>query len=127
MPEHYHHLGVFSDWVAVAKRQQTLYPAANPGPQTRTLLCEALGFCHGDESPMGVKIESKWEKDGVMGEEISWWVGYGPRTHAYCSSPQMQKSHCLGSLPCMTTVTSNIMEKKTFFLYKFVMKPNGIH
>jgi dienelactone hydrolase len=95
MSEHYQHLGVFSDWVAAAKRQQPLYPVAKPGSQTRTLLCEALGFCHRDESPIAVNIESKWEKDGVMGEEISWSVGFGPRTHAYVLKPANAK----GPLP----------------------------
>jgi len=89
--EHYRHLGVFSDWVAAARGQQSLYSVAAPGPQTQALVREALGFCHGDENPMEVKVESKWEKDGVMGEEVSWSVGYGPRTHAYMLKPANAK------------------------------------
>jgi dienelactone hydrolase len=87
MSEHYHHLGVFSDWVPAAHRQETLYPVAVPGPQTRSLIRESLGFYHTDESPMDVKTEITWEKDGVRGEEVSWSVGYGPRTHAYVLKP----------------------------------------
>jgi dienelactone hydrolase len=87
MPEQYQHLGVFSDWVAAAREKQSLYPVAAPGAQTQSLIREALGFCHGDESPMDVKIESKWEKDGVSGDEVSWSVGFGPRTHAYVLKP----------------------------------------
>ena len=56
MPEQYRHLGVYSDLVAAAHRQQSLYPSAPPGPQTQALIREALGFCHGDENPMDVKV-----------------------------------------------------------------------
>lgn len=87
MPEQYQHLGVFSDWVDAAQREQSLYPAANPGPQTQALIRECLGFCHTDENPMDVKLEREWEKDGVVGQEVSWWVGFGPRTHAYVLKP----------------------------------------
>jgi dienelactone hydrolase len=95
MSEHYQHLGVFSDWVAAAREKQPLYPVAPPGPQTQALLHEALGFCHGNENPMEVKVESKWEKDGMIGEEVSWSVGFGPRTHAYMLKPANAK----GPLP----------------------------
>jgi len=95
MSEHYQHLGVFSDWVAAAREKQILFPVAAPGPKTRDLIRESLGFCHGDENPMDVKVENMWEKDGVSGEEISWSVGFGPRTHAYVLKPANAK----GPLP----------------------------
>ena len=91
MSEHYQHLGVFSDWVDAARRQQSIYPIAVPGPQTQSLIFDALGFCYEEENPMNVKVESKWEKDGVIGEEVSWSVGYGPRTHAYVLKPSNAK------------------------------------
>ncbi len=87
MPEHYRHLGIFSDWVAAAQREQSLYPLAAPGPQTQTLLRECLGFCHTDENPTDVRVECEWEKDGLAGQEISWSVGFGPRTHVYVLKP----------------------------------------
>jgi dienelactone hydrolase len=34
-----------------------------------------------------VKIERRWTRDGLDGEEISWWVGYGPRTKAWLLRP----------------------------------------
>ena len=95
MFEHYQHLGVFSDWVDAARRQQSIYPIAVPGPQTRSLIFDMLGFCHEEENPLEVKIESTWEKDGIVGEEVSWSVGYGPRTHAYVLKPANAK----GSIP----------------------------
>lgn len=95
MFEHYQHLGVFSDWVDAARRQQSIYPIAVPGPQTRSLIFDMLGFCHEEENPLEVKIESTWEKDGIVGEEVSWSVGYGPRTHAYVLKP----ANATGSIP----------------------------
>ncbi len=95
MSEHYRHLGVFSDWVAAARGQQSLYPVAAPGPQTLALIRDALGFFHENENPMEVRMESQWGKDGVIGEEVSWSVGYGPRTHAYVLKP----ANAMGPLP----------------------------
>ena len=95
MFKHYQHLGVFSDWVDAARRQQSIYPIAVPGPQTRSLIFDMLGFCHEEENPLEVKIESTWEKDGIVGEEVSWSVGYGPRTHAYVLKP----ANATGSIP----------------------------
>ncbi|MFN8413950.1 MAG: acyl-CoA thioester hydrolase/BAAT C-terminal domain-containing protein [Anaerolineales bacterium] len=100
MSEHYQHLGIFSDWVEAAKRQQPLYPSAHPGIETRNQLRECLGFCYGDENPQDVKIENSWEKDGIVGEEVSWSVGYGPRTHAYVLKPANTK----GQLPGMVAL-----------------------
>ena len=87
MPENYQHLGVFSDWVDEALRQQPLYPVAKPGIETQTRLREVLGFCNRAETPRSVEVEQRWEQDGIVGEEISWSVGYGPRTHAYVLKP----------------------------------------
>jgi dienelactone hydrolase len=44
---------------------------------------------------MEVRMESQWGKDGVIGEEVSWSVGYGPRTHAYVLKP----ANAMGPLP----------------------------
>jgi dienelactone hydrolase len=87
MTMHYQHLGAFSDWVDAAQRRRSLYPIAAPGPATRQQLREVLGFCGGPEAPQQVQVERVWEQDGLTGEEISWWVGYGPRTHAYVLKP----------------------------------------
>jgi dienelactone hydrolase len=88
MAESYQHLGIFSNWVTAAQNKQMLYPLASPGRDLQNRVKEALGFCHGPEVPLNVKIEQRWEKDNLSGEEVSWWVGYGPRTHAYVLKPQ---------------------------------------
>jgi dienelactone hydrolase len=87
MTTHYQHLGVYSDWVEVARRQQLLYPLAVPGPATQARVREVLGFCHTSEQPLAVQLEQRWQQDDLIGEEISWSVGFGPRTHAYVIKP----------------------------------------
>jgi dienelactone hydrolase len=91
----YQHLGLYSDLVDEARRQQLLFPVAAPGSATRQKLRDVLGFCNGPETPISVRIEHSWEGDGLAGEEVSWSVGYGPRTHAYVLKPAGAK----GPLP----------------------------
>jgi len=93
----YTHLGIFSDLVAEAKRQSHLFPSAAPGVETQSKVREALGFCNQPEFPFEVRIEGQWEKDGLFGEEVSWGVGYGPRTHAWFFKPVKAK----GLLPAV--------------------------
>jgi len=83
----YKHLGSFSDWVGEARRQRELCPLAAPGAETRRKFREVLGFCDGPEAPLAVKSERTWAHDGLAGEEVSWSVGYGPRTHAFVLKP----------------------------------------
>ncbi|MFZ1041172.1 MAG: hypothetical protein WCA79_09790 [Anaerolineales bacterium] len=87
MGEQYQHLGIFSDWVTEAKKKADLYPEANPGPRTQSLIRDVLGFASANENPRDVKIDDRWERDGLVGEEVSWSVGYGPRTQAYLIKP----------------------------------------
>ncbi len=81
------HLGAYSDWFAVAKRQAELYPVAPPGAETQRLIRETLGFSRIDPVAADVRIEATWERDGLLGQEISWSVGYGPKTRAWLLKP----------------------------------------
>jgi dienelactone hydrolase len=87
MNTNYLHLASFSDIVPFAAGQTPLYPLAAPGPETVQAVRDSLGFCAGPETPLQVRLERQWEQDGLLGEEISWWVGYGPRTHAFFLRP----------------------------------------
>jgi len=87
MARHFQHLGIFSDWVEEAQRQHRLYPLAAPGAETQQRVREVLGFCSRPESPLNVRVEQHWERDGLAGEEVSWSVGYGPRTQAWILRP----------------------------------------
>ncbi len=91
----YSHLGPFSDLVEAAKALRPLFPIAPPGEATRRSARECLGFRVGDERPGGPRGERSWDADGVEGEEISWSLGYGPRTHAWVLKPKAAK----GPLP----------------------------
>jgi dienelactone hydrolase len=87
MDKTYLHLASFSDIVPFAAGQTPLYPLAAPGAETVQAVRDSLGFCAGPETPLQVRLERRWEQDGLLGEEISWWVGYGPRTHAFFLRP----------------------------------------
>ena len=87
MADEYRHLGEYSDLVSAARRKQPLYPLAPPSPETQALIRDVLGFQEADENPLEVKVEAEWEKDGLAGQEVSWSVGYGPRTRAFVLKP----------------------------------------
>ena len=97
---YYKHLGIFSDLVAVAGRQQSLFPMAAPGPVTRHKLREVLGFCYDDECPTEVRVEHSWHDQDLLWEEVSWSVGFGPRTHAYVAKPAAAE----GPLPAVVAL-----------------------
>jgi dienelactone hydrolase len=48
---------------------------------------EILGFVERKETPQHVWVEHRWERDGLAGEQVSWSVGYGPRTRAFVLKP----------------------------------------
>jgi dienelactone hydrolase len=93
----YQHLGPFSDLVAAAKRLRPLFPT-RASAVTRDKAREVLGFTLGDEHPLGLRRERTWESGGIHGEELSWWVGFGPRTHSWIFRPKGGKSVLPGIL-----------------------------
>ena len=95
MAETYRDLGIYSDWVTEALRQRPLWRAAAPGHATQAQVREALGFCNGPEAPLHVQVGRTWEDGDLVGEEVSWSVGYGPRTQAWVLKPRAAE----GALP----------------------------
>lgn len=93
----YTHLDIYSNIIAEAHRQQTLFPPAAPGPETQQIFRDLLGFAGGIEQAIDPRVERSWEKDGLLGEEISWSVGYGPRTLAWFFRP----ANASRPLPCV--------------------------
>lgn len=87
MKSNYKHLGPFSDLSAAANRSHPVFPLASPGPETQKLVRQTLNFAPTAEVPQEVRIERQWQRDGIAGEEISWSVGYGPRTFAWLLRP----------------------------------------
>jgi dienelactone hydrolase len=65
----------------------TLLKAARSGAATSPSVLRALGLVPARKEPQDVRIEGRWQCDGIAGEEVSWSVGYGPRTHAWLLRP----------------------------------------
>jgi dienelactone hydrolase len=86
----YRDLGIYSDIVDQARRHGPLFPLASPGPETQAKVREVLGWCDHPEQEVAqdLRVERTWVKDGLCGEELSWSVGYGPRTSAWLLKPE---------------------------------------
>lgn len=82
------HLGSYSDIVLEAQRQGPLHPIAPPGRGTQEKVRQVLSWNQVPTSPVQVRLEQRWEQDGLEGEQISWSVGYGPRTQAWVFKPK---------------------------------------
>lgn len=91
----YSHLGFYSDLVAAAQKAHRLFPMPKPGAATRRRFLETLAFEPAPPKPRALRMEQRWEKDGVAGELVTWDVGYGPRTEAWVLRPAGVK----GQLP----------------------------
>ena len=90
-------LGPYSDIVDVVRAQAPLFPSGD-------LTCEAardvLRFTAGVERPLDLRVERTWERDGLIGEELSWSVGFGPRTHGFLLKPAGAKGKLPGIVAC---------------------------
>jgi len=91
----YAHLGSFGALVDLAKAHKPLFPIASPGEKTQRAAWEVFGFTAQGERPGDVRVERSWRADGVDGEEVSWSVGFGPRTCAWILKPAQAR----GPLP----------------------------
>ncbi|MBA2888915.1 alpha/beta hydrolase family protein [Nonomuraea soli] len=75
----------------MAGRQFGLFPepgtelGPEAGPELAKAAREAIGVL--DLAAADVRTERAWSADGLACEEVSWDVGFGPRTHAYVLRP----------------------------------------
>jgi dienelactone hydrolase len=84
----YAHLGPFSALVPAAKAVRSLFGQEPvPGADTRRRAKESLRFTVTDERPQDLEVGRAWTADGVRGEEVSWSVGFGPRTEGFVLTP----------------------------------------
>ncbi len=81
MSESYEHLGPFSDLVAFSEAARD-----RPIPLKPAEVRRLIGF-DVEPRPRDVETHEQWTHDGVDGEEVSWSVGYGPRTQAWVLRP----------------------------------------
>lgn len=99
MPElSYHQLGPYSDWVSSVAKSHPLFPLAKPGKRTQKKVLEVLSFAPRRAAAQAVRIERRWKKGGIEGEEITWSAGYGPRTKAWLLKPAGVKQPLPGVL-----------------------------
>ena len=98
MADYFQHLGIFSDWVAAADTHRHIHPNAAPGPETRQRIRDVLGFSNAPARPLDVRTERTWTYEGLVGEELSWSVGYGPRTSAWVLRPAESRGPLPGVL-----------------------------
>jgi dienelactone hydrolase len=84
----YAHLGPFGGLVAAAKAVRPLFGKAPvAGAETQREAKESLRFTMADEQPQDIRSGRSWSADGVHGEEVSWSVGFGPRTEGFVLKP----------------------------------------
>lgn len=74
-------LAGYADWPAFLARAS---PLSNNDP-ARQSLAEVLGVRVAGVTDL--RVEREWVSSGVRGRELSCWLGYGPRTHAFLLEP----------------------------------------
>jgi dienelactone hydrolase len=82
----YAHLGDYSDWVSFTGAGRGTTGRPSPAP-LRRLVASVLP-AGDDEQPRDVRVERRWRGEGVDGEELSWSVGFGPRTVSWVLKPE---------------------------------------
>ncbi|MEQ4208396.1 hypothetical protein [Actinopolymorpha sp. B9G3] len=97
------HLGAYTDLVHAAARHQGERPPVKPGPDLRNAIGDVLGFGALPAVPTDVRTDRTWSRDGVAVEEVSWSVGYGPRTQAWVLRP----AGATGPLPGVVALHSH--------------------
>ncbi|MDP4511080.1 dienelactone hydrolase family protein [Nonomuraea turcica] len=83
---------VFGELAGIAEAQLGTYPDL-PGPELRAAARDALGVL--DLRADDVRVERTWVDGDLAGEELSWSVGFGPRTRAFLLRPR----DAVGPLP----------------------------
>ncbi|MBG0813716.1 S9 family peptidase [Planomonospora sp. ID82291] len=85
-PRRLRHLGEFSALADLAIEQRGLFPTPVPGPVLRARARDVVGVL--DLTAGDVRTERAWTAGDLSGEEVSWDVGFGPRTRAYVLRPR---------------------------------------
>ena len=89
-PTFFEHLGVYSDLVQYTARTRGRKTEPR-SPELRQRICDLLQVDDFISEPRDFRVESTWTNDGLRCEEVSWPVGYGPRTHSWVLRPDDSK------------------------------------
>ena len=81
------HLGVYGDWIEQATAPALREAALPARAQVRDAVLRMVQTAGGDDGPAAVRVERRWSADGLVGEEVSYSVGFGPRSHAWVLKP----------------------------------------
>ena len=81
------HLGVYSDWIEHASAPAARAASLPASEQVREVVRRMVSTAGTADGPSEVEVERRWTAGGLIGEEISYSVGFGPRTHAYVLKP----------------------------------------
>lgn len=81
------HLGVYSDWIEHATAPALREAALPAREQVRDAVLHMAQTAGDDDGPADLRVERRWSADGLVGEEVSYSVGFGPRTHAWVLKP----------------------------------------
>ncbi|MEO3790936.1 hypothetical protein ABGB14_12015 [Nonomuraea sp. B10E15] len=76
---------MFAELAEIAAAQRGLYPVLG-GPELRAAARAAMGVL--DLTARDVRVERTWTDGDLAGEELSWSVGFGPRTRAFLLRPR---------------------------------------
>lgn len=91
---------MFAELAGVAAAQLGPYPSL-PGPELRQAARAAMGVL--DLTAGDVRVERSWTDGDLAGEELSWSVGFGPRTRAFLLRPGTRPGRCPGWWRCTAT------------------------
>ena len=81
------HLGIFSDLIDRVRFDVLKGTAQESGREIRGEIVRVLGVEPVTPPPADLRVESTWTNNGLHCEEISWSVGYGPRTFGWLLKP----------------------------------------
>lgn len=113
------HLAIYAGLMGAAGSLFSTATPPPPGPQTRQRIADVLGFSALPAEPAAVRTERRWRSGGLEGEEVTWSVGYGPRTRALVVRPEVP-----GRLPGVLALHSHDMIKR-HGLAKIADGPDG--
>jgi dienelactone hydrolase len=83
-----HDLGPYADLVLAARNAGRVGWARTSAKITRDDALAALTTPVADSGPIDLRRGRTWNLEGVVGEEVSWSAGYGPRTEALLYRPE---------------------------------------